>query len=49
MQEREGFEGAEHGGEVEEPTFGAAGGCDGGRVRGFPNGGVHALGEKEAG
>jgi hypothetical protein len=49
MQEREGLEGAEHGGEVEEPTFGSADGCAGGGGRSFSDEGVHALGEEEAG
>ncbi len=30
MQQLKGLEAAEHGGEVEEPTFGAAGRCAGG-------------------
>ena len=49
MQEREGLKAAEHGGEVEEPTFAVAGGSDGGRGRGVSDAGFRALGEEEAG
>jgi len=49
MQEREGLEAAEHGGEVEEPTFRAAGRCTRSGGRGVSDAGVHALGEEEAG
>jgi hypothetical protein len=49
MQELEGLEAAENRGEVEQPTFGAAGGFDGGGGRGVSDTRIYALGEEEAG